>query len=337
MGNNSFNTLLDLYQTAKISETNRNTNLLFQAAMEQNELILQLQKQIENAQAHSNRIAVQQLEVQLRDEMAKHEQRLLKAFIFNIEVILEDLSQLTKLEEYIFLNKEFTPILEHMPDAIDRLENIEDKRVANKLFKKLDERLKLSKSAEKEFKKSDFFKLEKIEEDIQNFELPAEPKKEYVPEPQRIPYIGKYGVSTYLFILGTTITFLTFLGLFDSIKETGISDNLVNIFFCFYLVAQIVILPLYYVIKRKNNHRTRDEIEAENQKLKAKNDEIRIEKQKVYDREMQAFRDKETELKQLKLQKSELENRIKSEHSNYIHFQKKVLKMFSPNKFENLK
>ncbi|MCW7498422.1 hypothetical protein ND860_17935 [Leptospira levettii] len=332
--NGGFNTFLDIYNTANTASTKRNTEALLNASLEQNQQIMHLRRQMELAQEQANQIALQQLELKLREEVAKQEQKFLRKFVFATETIIDNVSDLKSgVERYSFLIFDVIPIVHYIEKAVDDLDNLEDKRAARQQLKSLREKQEEIKKFEKVYLKSSLNKLRiSSQESIELEELEA-PKKKYVPLKEPVKYKSKYGFSFYIAIFFFIIWFSDFSYRITETKRNAFEGTYYLEFLFFYHIPSILI-PGYFAYRRIKNYKTKAQIELINKSLIAEHDsEVRKEEEK-YKILVDEFNLKLEVNEEKTRKKTEIEELAKSEYPEYFEFREEVLRQLSPEKFK---
>ncbi|EMY60673.1 hypothetical protein [Leptospira terpstrae] len=332
--NGGFNTFLDIYNTANTASTKRNTEALLNASLEQNQQIMHLRRQMELAQEQANQIALQQLELKLREEVAKQEQKFLRKFIFATETIIENVSDLESgVERYSFLNFDVIPIVHYIEKAIEDLDNLDDKRAARQQLKMLKEKQEEVKKFEKEYLKSGLNKLRiSSQESVELVKLEA-PKKTFVALKEPVKYKSKYSFPFFIAIFFFIIWLSDFSYRITDTTRNAFEGTYYLEYLYFYHIPSVLI-PGYFAYQRIKKYKTKAQIEIINKSLIAEHEaELRKEEEK-YQILLDEYNQKHKANEEKIRKKAEIVELAKSEYPEYFEFREEVLKQLSPEKFK---
>ncbi|TGN16941.1 hypothetical protein [Leptospira idonii] len=331
MPNSKFNTILDIYQTANSSATKRNTEALLNAAIEQNQQILELRQQLHVAQEQANRFAAKQLDLQLKEAVAKQEQKFLRKFVFTFETAIEEALQLSDdIAKYVFLNFDILPVVGFVEDAVEKLDNLDDKRSARNQLKILKENQDLIKKYEKDYQNSSLCKFRKLAENFsEQDELPL-PEKAQVPKVVYKKYKRKYGIpaviAAIMTIVKTSQYILTPIEQWDS--------KFLFIEFV-YGINPTIILPGYFAFVRYRNYKPKDQIEKENQELKDEYEKSLEEAESTYKEQMKEYEKIKFESDEKLIEHEDARYHALEDFPEYFRFQNYIIKQFSAEKFNS--
>lgn len=102
-----------------------------------NQQIVKMQQHIAQVQHLSNKIQIEQLKVQLRDEEAKAEQKILRNLVFACENVADALDTLSPASLYAAAEQDMQQFIDLIEIAQERLDSIDDKRAAKEQYKRL--------------------------------------------------------------------------------------------------------------------------------------------------------------------------------------------------------
>lgn len=200
----NLNTYIQLKTSADVAAVRKSNTALLQATVEQSQQIADLRRNMEAAQRQANQLAAQQLEVQLREERAKQEQKLLRKFVFNFETLLAAVDQLaTPVEKYAALQYDLSQAIDLAETAVEKLDALEDKRAARDALKGFKERQVVVQAHRGDYEKSTIARLRAAAASIISLpdqtppvKSPLQPHEKAFPGPQ--PWVIALTVMAYL-------------------------------------------------------------------------------------------------------------------------------------------
>ncbi|TGN20516.1 hypothetical protein [Leptospira idonii] len=328
MANGKFNTILDIYQTANSAATKRNTEALLNAAIEQNQQILELRQQLHIAQEQANRITAKQLDLQLKEAVAKQEQKFLRKFVFTFETAIEEALQLSDgIAKYAFLNFDILPVVGFVEDAVEKLDNLDDKRSARNQLKILKENQDFSKKYEKDYLNSSLCKFRKLAENFSEQDESPLPEKTQILEVVYHKYESKYimpiSIAAIAFLINIWV--LTQMSLDEWISEflwTGIFST--------------IGMPLgMFIYIMSKGYLPKDQIEKENQKLKDEYDKRLEEAESTYKEQMKEYEKMKLESDEKLIEHEDARYHALEDFPEYFRFRDHIIKQFSVKKFNS--
>ncbi len=325
--NGKFNTILDIYQTANSAATKRNTEALLNAAIEQNQQILELRQQLHIAQEQANRFAEKQLDLQLKEAVAKQEQKFLRKFVFTFETAIEEALQLSdNIAKYAFLNFDILPVVGFVEDAVEKLDNLEDKRSARNQLKILKENQDLSKKDEKAYLNSSLCKFRKLAENFsEQDDLPL-PEKAQIPEVVYRKYESKYAKPIAIAALAFFINILIFS---QMQLEEWISE------FLWTSIYTTIGMPLgMFIYIMSKGYLPKDQIEKENQKLKDEYEKSLKDAESTYKEQMKEYDRIKFESDEKLIEHEDARYHALEDFPEYFKFRDYIIKQFSVKKFQ---
>lgn len=291
-----------------------------------NQQIVKMQQHIAQAQHLSNKIQTEQLKVQLRDEEAKAEQKILRNLVFSCENVADALDTLSPASLYAAAEQDMQQFLDLIEMAQERLDSIDDKRAAKEQYKRLLSIQAKGNQYADQYATSLLKALRGlgsavVQKETEREEPPVAPQKEvkYLPSrPIDMSLLGVFVVPPLALLLDVTIF--------------GLPIETQNYQFPIPIITGILLVLLSVKAYQQQQEKKRfPERVAEAQEEINKAEAAYQEEMKIYQRKLNEHNAKEESFRQLQYEYEQTLDKALIEHADYFNFLN-LLKKVDPSK-----
>lgn len=280
-----------------------------------NQQIVKMQQHIAQAQHLSNKIQTEQLKVQLRDEEAKAEQKILRNLVFSCENVADALDTLSPVSLYVAVEQDMQQFIDLIEMAQERLDSIDDKRAAKEQHKRLLTIQSTASQYSNDYSRSLLKQLRALGSIVVQREAElSDPLLSPQIETKEIPSIP------FKMALGLTLIGIPLIFFFDAGLRTFPALSMMFII--------IVALRWFQESKARQEYSERVALTIEeNKAAEVAHQEAMI----IYERKVEEYSAKQEALLQLKNEYEEMLDKARIEHTDYFNFLN-LLKKFDPSK-----